>query len=212
MNSRKLIYKVQNNALYDTDVQRIEGNAWITDSILRYAGTIIELAANESCESHHKNVLLFPGSMLHLVRTAIRSITDNLLKFWNFFDARYVLLPFNNSTEPMQSGSHWSLIIWDTNYSPLQTSKFYYYDSINGSAKILAYEAAEFLCKYYEIPNFEFIVKESPQQENGYDCGMFVLAFMEQFSKSLNFDDITKNVNQKYVSTLRQEFVQRYKP
>lgn len=208
----KKIYQVKNYALYDYEVEYIEKDQWVNCGVLSFAGIQLELAANKSCDENHKNVMYFPGSIFYFVRTAQRNMALSVLKYWDFFKAKYILMPFNNGTDPSVSGDHWSLLIWDTNYSKDETSKFYFFNSMEGTDIDLARETAARMCEYYDVLSFEFIEKESPQQLNCFDCGMFVIAFMEQFTKSLDFDDILENVDQSYVTKLREEYLERYKP
>ncbi len=89
-----------------------------------------------------------------------------------FAAARLVLFAVNNNpdVERAGGGSHWSLLA----YSAAGNS-FHSYDSMAGSNRQAAqavYKAAAAAVP----PGARFVEEQAPQQANGYDCGVHVLA------------------------------------
>jgi len=89
-----------------------------------------------------------------------------------FAAARLVLFAVNNNpdVERAGGGSHWSLLA----YSAAGNS-FHSYDSMAGSNRQAAqavYNAAAAAVP----PGARFVEEQAPQQANGYDCGVHVLA------------------------------------
>lgn len=92
-------------------------------------------------------------------------------------------------------GSHWSLLIWDivaTSYSDFRSNKlhvesmYYHFDSSSGynasAAKAVSVKLHKVLCCVSSsifIENVDLknpVECTTPQQTNGYDCGVFMLA------------------------------------
>jgi Ulp1 family protease len=84
-------------------------------------------------------------------------------------------------------GSHWSLLLWTIILDPhkLPTSTFYHFDSSSGyNASAAASVARKLLKVLHSHPNDATIVADvteckTPQQNNGYDCGLCLLGFAE---------------------------------
>jgi Ulp1 family protease len=113
-------------------------------------------------------------------------------------------------------GSHWSLLLWTiaskdkTQDSTLPTSTFYHFDSSNGYNASAASVVSQKLIKvlYCNSPiivqTTNTTVKEckSPQQNNGYDCGVYLLGFAEALS-SCDWP-VMKCCQQQYEVALRE--------
>ena len=93
----------------------------------------------------------------------------------DFNKVTHVFMPINDNTNPSlpEGGSHWSLLL----ISVLDGLAFHY-DSMGG---VNVQEAHLATRKFGEIMNrrFRFInLDDTPQQENGSDCGVFVCLLM----------------------------------
>lgn len=89
-----------------------------------------------------------------------------------FAAARLVLFAVNNNPDVTCAGggSHWSLLAYSA-----AGNTFHHYDSMAGSNRQAAgavYQAAVAAAP----PGARFVEERAPQQVNGYDCGVHVLA------------------------------------
>lgn len=89
-----------------------------------------------------------------------------------FAAARLVLFAVNNNPDVEQAGggSHWSLLAYSA-----ASNSFHSYDSMAGSNRQAAravYKAAAAAAP----PGARLVEEWAPQQANGYDCGVHVLA------------------------------------
>ncbi|KAL1220528.1 Ubiquitin-like-specific protease ESD4 [Cardamine amara subsp. amara] len=101
----------------------------------------------------------------------------------------YALIDCDMIFVPIHRGVHWTLAVINN-----KDSKFLYLDSLNGVdpmilnalAKYLGDEAKEKSGKNIDVSSWgmEF-VEDLPQQQNGYDCGMFMLKYIDFFSRGL---------------------------
>lgn len=210
MTERQRLYAFENLEIYDDDFSRITNNDWLNDELIHLAGRKIEIQANKNCPEDHLNVMFYPPTTLHLLRMIGKDMASEVTKYWNVFKAKYVLLPLNNSESKASSGSHWSLIVWDTQYSPNEENTFYYYDSLGSSSLSIAKKVVCQLCEYYGVAVHKFISPKSPQQSNSYDCGVFTIAIIEYIGRTMDLDNIIPNVSQTTVTQLRKDYQSKF--
>ncbi|KAJ0251185.1 Ubiquitin-like-specific protease ESD4 [Hirschfeldia incana] len=101
----------------------------------------------------------------------------------------YALIDCDMIFVPIHRGVHWTLAVINN-----RDRKFLYLDSLNGVdskilnalAKYLGDEAKEKSGKDIDVSSWEMeFVEGIPQQQNGYDCGMFMLKYIDFFSRGL---------------------------
>ncbi|VVA97889.1 unnamed protein product [Arabis nemorensis] len=101
----------------------------------------------------------------------------------------YALIDCDMIFVPIHRGVHWTLAVINN-----RDCKFVYLDSLNGDdhmilnalAKYLGDEVKEKSGKNIDVSSWEKIcVEDLPQQQNGYDCGMFMLKYIDFFSRGL---------------------------
>lgn len=210
MSKKKVIYSFENISVYESDVDRLKSCEWINDTLLYLAGRKIEIKYQKEIEENHKNFMFYPPNTLELVRFIDKSMVLDIIKYWNVFNSKYVFLPLNDGGFGNDQGSHWSLVIWDTQFSPNEINFFYNFDSIGGTATRMAKSVCKQLCNYYGVSSFKFFAPRSPQQDNSYDCGLFVVAIIEYVAKNMDLENIKQNISQKLVSQLREDFTSKY--
>lgn len=94
----------------------------------------------------------------------------------SFKDTTHIFLPINDSRSPgvAEGGSHWSLLLVST-----IDGVAFHYDSLRPSnlqnAKLAAHKLSILLGRPLRFQDLE----DSPQQENGSDCGVFVCLQMK---------------------------------
>lgn len=179
--------------------------SWVNDAIIHIFGRMIERNTNKSETNQNNKILFVAPCTVQFIR--FFQIEDDVkdcvqkLKIQNF---RAVFFPLTNGTSFTSRGNHWSLLIFLTS-----ENKFLFCDSIykNRNASI-----AELLIRKIELflnLQAELIEMNLPSQTNSYDCGVFIMAYMEYFAQHGNFDDIEKHVNQKRVREFRQIYTQQ---
>lgn len=93
----------------------------------------------------------------------------------SFADITHIFLPVNDSRTPnvAEAGSHWSLLVVS-----LIDDVAIHYDSLNPSNRLPAHIASDKLSQLLAKPLKFMDLTDSPQQENGSDCGVFVCLLM----------------------------------
>lgn len=102
-------------------------------------------------------------------------------------------------------GNHWSLLLWEINtlyyeakdgFSALVGVGFHHFDSSSGfnesAAKAVANKLHKVMCASMSKDDgvadvVEVLECQTPQQNNGYDCGVFALGFTDALSSSNDY-------------------------
>jgi len=154
------------------DVDSIR-NDWLTDNAIAFWEEYLE----------HEKLKAYPRASISLLRPSMSFILMNTadpltLKdvLPNFSSTTHIFLPINDcrNVEQAEGGSHWSLLL----VSILDGVAFHY-DSLTPSndeeARTVAKKMSELLGKPLRFINMD----DTPQQENGSDCGVFVCLVMQ---------------------------------
>jgi len=171
------------------DVDSIK-NDWLTDNAIAFWQEFLE---REALTSFPKAsiVLLRPSMSYMLMQTAEPLTLKEVLP--NFATTTHVFLPINDNIDVTnaEGGSHWSLLL----VSIIDGVSFHY-DSMSQSN---LREAQNTTRKMEQLlgKRLRFIAMEdSPQQENGSDCGVFVCVLMRHLLlKRLLRADASKKVS-----------------
>jgi len=153
------------------DVKMLK-NDWLTDNNIAFWEEYLERETLSRYPQAHI-VLLRPSMSFLLMKEHDTKSVKAALPDFN--KVTHVFMPINDNTNPSlpEGGSHWSLLL----ISVLDGLAFHY-DSMGG---VNVQEAHLATRKFGEIMNrrFRFInLDDTPQQENGSDCGVFVCLLM----------------------------------
>ncbi|KPI46029.1 NEDD8-specific protease 2 [Cyphellophora attinorum] len=160
---------IDSMAVTKEDVNTLK-NDWLTDNVICFWEEYLEREFLTAYKNS-KIVLLRPSMSMMLSVTpdhAISTIKDVLPTFNGITHA---FLPINDCTNPNQAegGTHWSLLLVS-----IVDGVAFHYDSLPPGNE---HEAANTTHKLSRLVNkpIRFIqLRDSPQQENSSDCGVFV--------------------------------------
>ncbi|THV66687.1 cysteine proteinase, partial [Aureobasidium pullulans] len=119
-------------------------------------------------------ILLRPSMAFMLLQTQDPMSLKSALP--SFENTTHIFLPVNDcrDVETAEGGSHWSLLLVS-----VVDGVAFHYDSLCPSnmqeAKVLSHHISQLLQKPLKFVNLD----DSPQQENGSDCGVFVCLLMQ---------------------------------
>ncbi|KAH7391794.1 hypothetical protein BKA66DRAFT_412619 [Pyrenochaeta sp. MPI-SDFR-AT-0127] len=171
------------------DVDSIK-NDWLTDNAIAFWQEYLE---REELNAFPKAsiILLRPSMSYMLMQTADPLSLKEVLP--NFSTTTHVFLPINDNMDVTQAegGSHWTLLL----VSIIDGVSFHY-DSLGDSNER---EARSTTMKLEQLlgKRLRFIpMHDSPQQENGSDCGVFVCVLMRHLLlKRLLRADASKKIS-----------------
>lgn len=159
------------------DVSTIKDD-WLTDNAIAFWEEYLE---HEKLVDYPKaNIVLLRPSMAFLLMNTKEPLTlKSALP--DFTKTSHIFLPVNDcrSVDVAEGGSHWSLLL----VSVIDGVAFHY-DSMTpaniNEAKLVAHRISQLLGKPLKFINLD----DSPQQENGSDCGVFVCLQMQHLLMS----------------------------
>ena len=198
MASGDLLLTYKQSTVYASDVSTLGDRKWLNDTIIGFA---YDIFANKVCNNAAQDSLLFVHpTTVNVIKfendeeDLIPLIVDAGIQTYN-----YIFFPINNSQSMFSvSGSHWALMIYqrDNNtfyyldsagiynltYAQKFANKIYPYinpkknDNDNDKTGKKKDEEKDKNIDYVKVLN-NFVKMEVPQQENSYDCGMYVVEF-----------------------------------
>ncbi|KAK4561146.1 hypothetical protein LTR86_005101 [Recurvomyces mirabilis] len=154
----------------DVDMIRTD---WLTDNGIAFWEEYLE---REKLGDYPKAniVLLRPSMAFMLLQTQDPLSLKSALP--DFGKTTHVFLPVNDCrrADIAEGGSHWSLLLVST-----IDGVAFHYDSMHGhntqEAKLVAHRISQLLGKPLKFIHLE----DTPQQENGMDCGVYVCLLMQ---------------------------------
>ncbi|KAJ1803168.1 SUMO1 sentrin specific peptidase 8, partial [Coemansia sp. RSA 2599] len=174
MGSDFVVLDFENAEVRNSDFESLQPEGWLTGEIINFYWTYLERR-----EFHSESSVLFLGTYTsyRIANAESAQVTDKISKQLSqeLGSKRHLILI------PLNHRSHWSLLV----YCRL-TRTFYHYDSINKHNRNFAERAAGRFLRVLE-PNmkdgFYFKSMQTPQQNNDYDCGVYVLAIAEELAR-----------------------------
>ena len=151
---------------------------WLTDNVIAFWEEYLE-HERMSDHPHAKIVLLRPSMSFMLMQTKDPLSLKSALP--DFSKTTHVFLPVNDCRDVTRAegGSHWSLLLVS-----IVDGISFHYDSLGGSnyqeANLVSTRMSQLLGRPLKYVNLE----DSPQQDNGMDCGVFVCLLMQHLLMS----------------------------
>jgi sentrin-specific protease 8 len=88
----------------------------------------------------------------------------------NCDDRNLIIFALNDSSTFDSSGTHWSLLAFSRN-----EDKFFHFDSMGGGNNSQSRKLVNILKAALDVKSAEIVQVDCLQQNNSYDCGIFVL-------------------------------------
>lgn len=157
-----------------SDVALLERNDWLNDIIIGFYFEYL----NQQYRKDSR--LLFIGpEVAQLLKMQDSSQYNIFLDPVEATNCDFIFFPLNDCDSNEAGGSHWSLLI----YSHIE-KKCYHFDSSSGINSFSAKKLARKVTKYFlEKQERKYIEMGCPQQNNSYDCGLYVLCLADVTSR-----------------------------
>jgi sentrin-specific protease 8 len=146
-------------------------------------------------------VCFMPPCVVQLFQQFSLEQVKSFVPSFHFDTFDHVLLPVCDCFEA--SASHWSLLIVSRLSDSVRMSHFDSNCQANGD------DASRFAAKFAELCDFasyEFELLECPVQENGFDCGVYVMAYADRFAECrADHTAACESLTPEYITQYRKE-------
>lgn len=168
-NEDRIVLSYHDSLLRDSDVQLLRGPHWINDTIIGFYFEHLDKAASNS---KNKDLLFVSPELTQLLKLTASSDYEMLLEPIDAKSKSFLFFPLNNcDSRETAGGTHWSLLV----YSKSEETCFHI-DSSKGLNSVVAKSFAKSILDYFCGKGLEnYLEIDTPQQDNGYDCGLYVL-------------------------------------
>ncbi|KAH6585685.1 hypothetical protein BASA50_001019 [Batrachochytrium salamandrivorans] len=165
------------------DMHTLSGSSWLNDEIINFYGQLCMKRANEAPDLYPK-IHVFNTFFYEKLRTQGYSSIRRWTKKVDLFSKDLVIIPIH-------IGMHWTCAAIN-----FKNSQFEYYDSLLGDnfsclellRDYLIQEHADKKKEPIDLDDWsDYIPKDIPTQQNGYDCGVFTCTFMEFLARQAEF-------------------------
>ncbi|KAL5035087.1 hypothetical protein BDV3_004546 [Batrachochytrium dendrobatidis] len=165
------------------DIHTLKGSSWLNDEIINFYGQLCMKRSKDFPEKYPK-IHIFNTFFYEKLRTQGYSSVRRWTKKVDLFSIDLIIIPIH-------IGMHWTCAAIN-----FKASQFEYYDSLLGDNYLclellrdyLIQESNDKKKKQLDLDNWEnWIPKNIPTQQNGYDCGVFTCTFMEFLSRQAPF-------------------------
>ncbi|KAJ2370608.1 SUMO1 sentrin specific peptidase 8 [Coemansia sp. RSA 2610] len=161
-----LLFAYHGVAVYSSDIKSLREGHWLNDTIL---GFYFEYLTHDILRGDSSIVLLKPAVVQLLQQqTDLNSVLQALPP--DLYKHEIIFMPIGN-------GTHWSLLVYCRQAYP---APFHYFDSMANAnfkhALAAKLKLEQILFGSQQLP---MVTHSCPQQENSYDCGVFVVLFAD---------------------------------
>ncbi|KAK2580705.1 hypothetical protein KPH14_011335 [Odynerus spinipes] len=176
-NANEIVLSYQDCLLRNSDINLLKGPHWLNDTII---GFYFEYLDNHLNSPDKKEILFVSPELTQLLKMTDPMQYDIFLEPIGVHASKFIFFPLNNmDRKDAAGGTHWSLLVYS---KPEETC--YHFNSSKGYNESVALDFSKKLMLYIH-PNSDetFVDIDCPQQDNGYDCGLYVLCFTDIVSR-----------------------------
>ncbi|KAJ2779296.1 SUMO1 sentrin specific peptidase 8 [Coemansia interrupta] len=176
-----ILFSYHDSTLFTSDPLTLHDGKWLNDAILSF---YFEYLANEVLRGDSTIMFLKPALVQCLrLQQDLPSLQSALPP--DMHTKHIIFIPINDGDDVFVqggSGSHWSLLVCSrtTRGAGLTADvTFHYFDSAANANYQVALAVKAKLEMLLGESHRQIITHSCPQQENGYDCGVFVILFAD---------------------------------
>ncbi|CAH2079533.1 unnamed protein product [Thlaspi arvense] len=182
------LHKNSNIDIHGETLQCLKPFAWLNDEVINVYLELLKERETRDPQKYLKCHFFNTFFYIKLVSAsgynyeAVRRWTTQRKLGYNLIDCDIIFVPIHG-------GVHWTLAVINK-----RECKFLYLDSLNGYdprilnvlAKYIVDEVKDKSGKVIDVSSWDIeFVKDLPRQQNGYDCGMFMLKYIDFYSRGL---------------------------
>ena len=195
----KIVLSYHDCLLRQSDIDLLLGPNWINDSLIGFYYEYLE----KNLESSKSSEILYASPELtQLIKLTDPSQISIFLEPLDASEKKFIFFPLNNcERRDSTGGSHWSLLV----FSKVENT-FFHFDSFKRSNEGIARDFARNLGTYFLRKELgKFVETDCPQQENYFDCGLFVMCITDVLTEYVLNNSKMKGYNLENVKNMVME-------
>lgn len=178
MDGDPLILSFHNVCLRESDVSLLGGPFWLNDTLISFCFEYFRHVQFANNDNGRPKISFVTPDIVQLAKFYDTEALAPVVEALNWPDHELILFPVNdNSSSTEAGGTHWSLLVYRK-----MTDLFEHYDSSSGSPNYkVSVQVARVVHPIFsrQKKKTKIININSPQQKNGYDCGVYLIFFAE---------------------------------
>lgn len=191
------------------DIKLLVPPRWINDQLITAA---FELLRTQALPGDDRWLAVGPSESFMMARLDDESQLNQLFAPLKLASRQLVLFPVSDHDEPdFVGGTHWSLLAYYKRDD--SAGAFYHFDSLGDNNCIPAEHLARRVAPLLGTRDARVIAGPTPQQTNGYDCGMYTILIAEICASHCGdaVEDVSEIINRQVTPELvqqrRKEFI-----
>jgi sentrin-specific protease 8 len=191
-------------SLSHEDVQSLAPGAFLSDLIISSAFQAVEHQQQQTASAAGSVRLVQPATVMMASCGIVGDDLASMVAPLGLDAADVVFLPVNDNDSPDRAygGSHWSLVVFRRS-----SGSFHHYDSYGGHNGRVARRVCAAFATALGAPAAAAFVDETgatPQQGNGFDCGIHVICVAEALQRGdASLSDVRRCVETRRVELRR---------
>ena len=194
-----IILSYHDSTIRKSDLSTLEDQNWLNDPIISFW---LEYMQNVTFDGNTSLLFINPA-VTQLIKMGDAKDVEIFLDHLGLRHKEYIFLPVNNNVSACKAGgSHWSLLVYSK-----QDAIWYHFDSLRRSNDKDASQLVARLNMFLNCDTPNALVDAiCTQQDNSYDCGLFVMKFAQIVAhRAVNGMTIGNcNVNRREVNQMRR--------
>lgn len=178
MKNNSIVLTYHDSLLRESDVHLLKGSHWLNDTIIGFYMEYLSHEMYPGC-----GLLFISPEVTQCLKESPRSEQEIFLDPL-YRDHSFVFFPLNNNEAvDYAGGTHWSLLVYSRNQN-----MFFHFDSSTGTNYSAANKLALKIHYYFNksLDDFQIVeVSDCLQQDNSYDCGIYLLCFIDHLAKEV---------------------------
>lgn len=172
MDADALLFSYQDADIYQRDLLLFQPGTWLNDSCINFC-------LKRRIKKDSRIVCLDPSVVSFLLLQADEEDAEELVISLGINSAIWLVVPVNDNDSFTASSNHWSLLLYH-----IHSGHSFHFDSLNdynkkASIKVATKMETVLSGGTFTVNHKVVQVSGCPQQDNGYDCGVFSLLFAE---------------------------------
>lgn len=167
-------------------VEILRGPYWLNDQIIAFYCQYLE---SKKYFEYSKQFAFISPQVTQLLKLSSKEDCRVFLDPLRPYDKNIVFFTVNDNNSPRAGGMHWSLLV----YSRIE-EKFFSFDSSKNINRLATQKIVQVLQTGMQCPEADLELVNCSQQVNSYDCGIHVLANIENIANHFLSEGTVRNV------------------